>query len=171
MNIGSICTRRMVAVDSHSTLVQAASLMREQHVGALIVTEQTPAGPSVSGVVTDRDITIDVIARGLDPASLKIGELASEKLVSVSEDADIAGAIAVMDANGVRRVVVTDAERRVTGILSLDDLMDACAKELAGLAKVIRSGIQREVAETKDVPPVKPLPLRIPAMGTAGWTR
>ncbi|VTU21661.1 CBS domain-containing protein [Variovorax sp. RA8] len=171
MNIGSICTRRMIAVDSSSTLAQAAGLMREHHVGALIVTSQTAAGPCVTGVVTDRDLVIDVLARGLETAGIKIGELASDKIASVPEETDIAGAMAVMEANGVRRVLVTDSEKRVTGIVSLDDLMDACAKELAGLAAVIRSGIEREVAESRSDPqPPKPMPLRVPAVGTAGWT-
>lgn len=169
MNIGSICTRRMIAVDCSSTLAQAAGLMHEHHVGALIVTSQTAAGPCVTGIVTDRDLVIDVLARGLEPAGIKIGELASDKIASVPEVADIAGAMAVMEAHGVRRVLVTDGENRVTGIVSLDDLMDACAKELSGLATVIRSGIEREVAESKGTPPPKPLPLRVPAIGTAGW--
>ena len=57
-----------------------------------------------------------------------------------------------MEAHGVRRVLVTDGENRVTGIVSLDDLLDACAKELTGLATVIRSGIEREVAESRARP-------------------
>jgi len=169
MNIGSICTRRMISVDSTSTLAQAASLMREHHVGALIVTSETAAGPCVTGIVTDRDMAIDVIARGLNPVGMKVADLASVKLVSVPEDADIASTMAVMEGRGVRRVLVTDGDNHVTGVASLDDLMDACAKELAGLAKVIRSGIQREAAEAAGMPAPKPLPLRIPAMGTAGW--
>ncbi len=125
----------------------------------------------MTGVVTDRDLVIDVLARGLETAGIKIGELASDKIASVPEETDIAGAMAVMEANGVRRVLVTDSEKRVTGIVSLDDLMDACAKELAGLAAVIRSGIEREVAESRSDPqPPKPMPLRVPAVGTAGWT-
>ncbi|VTU36323.1 Hypoxic response protein 1 [Variovorax sp. PBS-H4] len=171
MNIGSICTRRMIAVDSNSTLAQAAGLMREHHVGALIVTSQTAAGPCVTGVVTDRDLVIDVLARGLETAGIKIGDLASDKIASVPEEIDIVGATAAMEAHGVRRMLVTDGEKRVTGIVSLDDLMDACAKELAGLAAVIRSGIEREVAESRGDPqPPKPMPLRVPAVGTAGWT-
>jgi CBS domain-containing protein len=76
-----------------------------------------------------------------------------------------------MEAHGVRRLLVADGEKRVTGIISLDDLMDACAKELAGLAAVIRSGIEREVAESRGAPqPPKLMPLRVPAVGTAGWT-
>ncbi|MEJ8827440.1 CBS domain-containing protein [Variovorax humicola] len=171
MNIGSICTRRMVAVDSGSSLVQAASLMREHHVGALIVTSRAPEGACVTGIVTDRDLVVDVLARGLDGNGIKVGELASDKLASLSQDADVPAAIAVMEARGVRRALVTDSDGRVVGILSLDDLISACAKELAGLASIVRSGIQREVTETTHVAQTsKPLPLRVPAMGTAGWT-
>lgn len=171
MNIGSICTRHMIAVDSSSTLAQAAGLMREHHVGALIVTSQTAAGPCVTGIVTDRDLVVDVLARGLETAGIKIGDLASDKIASVPEEADVAAALAVMEAHGVRRLLVADGEKRVTGIVSLDDLMGACAKELAGLAAVIRSGIEREVAESRGAPqPPKLMPLRVPAVGTAGWT-
>ncbi|RSZ31987.1 CBS domain-containing protein [Variovorax beijingensis] len=166
MNISSICTRRLVAVDGGSTLFQAAAMMREQHVGALVITHSVGAGACVTGIVTDRDLVIDVLAQGLDPAGMKVGELASETIVSVSESADLADAMAVMEAHGVRRVLVTDAQERVVGVVALDDLMDACAEEIAGLSKVIRSGLQREASQVDDTPP---MPLRVPSVGTAGW--
>jgi hypothetical protein len=65
--------------------------------------------------------------------------------------------------------LVVDGERRLTGIVSLDDLTAACARQVAGLSEVIRSGIDRESAETSPLPtPVQPM-LRIPAMGTLAW--
>ncbi|BEP38278.1 hypothetical protein GmRootV59_56410 (plasmid) [Variovorax sp. V59] len=169
MNISSICTRRLVAVDGGSTLFQAAAMMREQHVGALVITHSVGGGASVSGIVTDRDLVIEVLAQGLDPAGIKVGELASETIVSVTENADLADTMAVMEEHGVRRVLVTDAEERVVGIVALDDLMGACADEIAGLSKVIRSGLQRETVQVDDMPPMPPLPLRVPSVGTAGW--
>lgn len=169
MNIASICKRRIVTVDSAGTLEQAAGLMREHHVGALVVTTQTDeGGMRVAGVVTDRDLVVDVLARGLDVTGVRIGELTRGAVVSVAEDDDLVAAIAAMQDSGVRRLLVSDAERRLVGIVSLDDLMDACAREIDGLAKVIRSGIDREVTEADAAPLPVPL-LRIPAMGTAGW--
>lgn len=167
INIGSICRRRIVSVDAASSLVQAAGLMREHHVGALVITTQTDEGPRVSGIVTDRDLVIDALARGLDASAAKIGDLASQRIASVDEDDALSDALAVMQDSGVRRLLVTNDERQLTGIVSLDDLMDAYASQMEGLAQVIRSGIVREVAET--APPVPPLLLRIPATGTAGW--
>ncbi len=168
MNIASICKRRIVTIDSAGTLEQAAALMREHHVGALVVTRRTDEGLHVNGVVTDRDLVVDVLARGLDAAGVRIGEITHGEVASVAEDDDLAAAIAAMHEHGVRRLLVSDAERRLVGIVSLDDLMAACASEIDGLARAIRSGIDREVVEAAAAPPPLPL-LRIPAMGTAGW--
>ena len=169
MKIASLCTRRVVTVDANASLGQAAALMREHHVGALVVTAQTADGLAVSGLVTDRDLVLDVLARGLEPAGSRIGPLASATLASVSEDDDASTAIAAMQRAGVRRVLVADADGRLAGILSLDDLLRGFANQFAGLAGVIRAGIDREVSETLPTPPLPAGLLRIPAVGTAGW--
>jgi CBS domain-containing protein len=170
MNVGYICRRHVVAIDAESTLIEAASLMRDQHVGALVVTTETPDGALVTGIVTDRDLVIDVLARGLDTRGARIGELANRRLVSVSEDEAVSSAIETMHRSGVRRLLVTNGDQGLTGIVSLDDLLDACASELDGLAKVIRSGIEREsVKATQATKAAPPALLRVPAMGTAGW--
>jgi CBS domain-containing protein len=167
-DIGSICRRRIVSVDAAASWVEAATLMREHHVGALVVTQRTDEGLRVNGIVTDRDLVVDGMARGLDPSASAIGELASQRIASVSEDDDLSDALAVMQDGGVRRLLVTDAEQQLVGIVSLDDLMHACAAQMEGMAKVIRSGIEREIAQTPAATP-EPIVLRIPAMGTAGW--
>jgi CBS domain-containing protein len=169
MKIGSLCTRRVVTIDEDGTLGQAAMLMREHHVGALVVTARTAQGLRIGGLVTDRDLVIEVLARGLDPAAGRIGELASTDIASVCEDDDLTQAIAAMQRAGVRRLLVTDAEQRLSGIVSLDDLVHACASQFTGLADVIRAGLDREVDDTNPTPPLPPTLLRIPAVGTAGW--
>jgi len=169
MNVGYICKRGIVTVDISGTLDEAARLMREHHVGALVVTADTPEGPRVHGVITDRDLVIDVLARGLDAADVEIGELVSQRIVSVSAEDDVSSAISAMRKAGVRRLLVTNGEQRLIGIVSFDDLLEACASEIDGLANVIRSGIERETAHTSTVPPPLSPSLRIPATGTAGW--
>lgn len=62
MNIADICTRQLVLADKDASLQQAASLMREHHVGTLVVVEHTNAGLQAVGVVTDRDVVIDAVA-------------------------------------------------------------------------------------------------------------
>jgi CBS domain-containing protein len=169
MNIASICQRRIVTVDSTGPLAEAAALMRDRHVGALVVTTAMPEGPRVVGVVTDRDLVIHVLASGLDSGDVVIGDLASEQLVSVNERGGLEDALEAMQGSGVRRLLVTDDEAHLVGIVSLDDVLAACATQIDGLAKVIRRGIDREVAATTTVAePVAPR-VRVPAVGTAGW--
>ncbi|WP_372528169.1 CBS domain-containing protein [Piscinibacter sp.] len=169
MKIGSICTPHVISIDASGSLKQAATLMREHHVGALVVTTEGQEGLRVSGIVTDRDLVIDVLARGLNADDVKIGALAQTRVVLVSENADLAEAITAMKESGVRRLLVRNDDDSLSGIVSLDDLMDACAFEIAGLAMVIRSGIEREAGKSAASAPAAAR-LRIPAMGTAAWT-
>lgn len=171
MNIGSICQRQLVSIDRSSSLAQAAALMRQRHVGALVLTTATAEGPRVEGIVTDRDLVVGAMAEGLDAAKVGVGDVASEHLVSVHELDDLADAVAAMQASGVRRLLVTDDEAMLTGIVTLDDLLAAYATELDGLARVIRSGIERERAATGTTPEAPTPSLRVPAVGTAGWGR
>jgi hypothetical protein len=74
-----------------------------------------------------------------------------------------------MQAAGVRRLVVHTAQGELAGLVSLDDLLTACASMLAGLATVLRSGIEHETARRAELNAPRAQPLRIPALGTAGW--
>ncbi len=169
MNVGSVCRRNVITIGRAESPIRAAEMMRAHHVGALVVTTETDEGPHVIGIVTDRDLVIDGIARGLDHASAPVGDFASTHAASISEDADLSDAIAAMQEHGVRRLLVTDAERLLVGFVSLDDLVDAYARELDGLAKVIRSGMQREMSEPAAPLARAPFLPHFPAIGTAGW--
>lgn len=168
MNIGSICSRRIVTIDSKATLAQAAAQMRDRHVGALVVTASSPEGLRVTGVVTDRDLVIHVLAQSVDGSEFAIADLANRRIASVSEKDDTSLALDVMREFGVRRLLVTGDEQQLVGIVSLDDLAAACASDMDRLARVIRSGLEREAACSVPATPPAPV-LRIPAMGTAGW--
>lgn len=146
MNIASICQRDIVTVDADASLRDAANAMRERHVGALVVTDA--AAPSrVAGVVTDRDLAIEVLARDLDAAGIRIGQLVRRSPVSVPGNGSLREAVAAMEKAGVRRLLVTGDDGRVIGFLSADDLIEAMAAEVAGLARALRSGLVRENAE------------------------
>lgn len=171
MNIGSICTRTVVTVDQAAPLVEAARLMREHHVGALVVTRQTADGGAVVGVVTDRDLAVEAMARALDVHAVPVGQLLRAPVVAAAETAALDQAASLMEAHGVRRVLVTGAQGELTGILSLDDLLVALAAQVGVLAQAVRSGIDEEARTRPAVTPPPIPPLRIPAMGTAGWTQ
>lgn len=171
MQVASICTRAPVSVDETSSLSQAARLMRDHHVGSLVVTSRSPDGPRVFGIVTDRDLVIDALARDAAVDKLQVGDLAHTTVVLVSEDADLADAVAAMRESGVRRLLVKDADNRLTGVISLDDLIKAYADEFAGLAAISISGLRRESQDDSGRKAVGAAPLHVPAIGTLSWAR
>lgn len=170
MNIGSICTRHIVSLDGRDSLQRAATLMREHHVGALVVTETGTEGARVTGIVTDRDLAIEVLARDGDASRVPVGDVASAHLITAPEATDLGAAVDLMQGAAVRRLLVHDTDGNLVGLVSFDDLLPACVAPLAGLAEVLRKGIEREVAERGAIAaPPRPV-LRVPAVGTVGWT-
>jgi CBS domain-containing protein len=170
MNIGSICKRHVVTVDGSTTLQQAAQLMREHHVGAVVVVRSAGPEPHAVGVLTDRDLAIEVLARGGDGSRRSAASLVEGMaLVSAPEECDVLEAVQRMQSSGVRRLLVHDKAGGLVGLVSFDDLLPACVAPLAGLAEVLRRGLEREAAARGALAmPPRPV-VRVPAMGTAGW--
>ena len=149
MSIADISRQDVLSVDRGTPVAQAAALMREHHVGALVVTaaEGDGDGERAIGMLTDRDLVVEVMARHLAYEGLTAGDVASRTLVSVRGEAELAEAIATMNKHGVRRLLVTGAHGEVTGIVSLDDLLESLVAQLAGLAMTMRQGVARETAQ------------------------
>lgn len=147
MNIGDICNRELVIADAATNLQEAAVMMRERHVGTLLVADDAPEGAQVVGIVTDRDLVVEAMARGLNTAKTEIGSLETDSLAAVAVDASLDEAVSRMKERGVRRLLVTEDGGRLVGLVSLDDLLDAFAHEMAEFAYAVRAGIERENAE------------------------
>ncbi|MGA1286286.1 MAG: CBS domain-containing protein [Rubrivivax sp.] len=184
MNLGTLCKRHVVSIDRGQSLHQAARLMREQHVGSIVVTDDSAEGRRVIGIVTDRDLAIEVLADSGTALAQPVGELLDGTLVSAPSHAGLEQGIALMRAAAerrllvarlapsgslVRRLLVRDDQGHLAGIVSFDDLLDACAQQLSGLADVMRKGLQREATERAMASTPQTLTLQIPALGTAAW--
>lgn len=167
MNIANLSPRELVTIDAGASLSHAARLMREQHVGALVVTADSGERQHAVGIVTDRDLVVEVLARDDVPMDMTVGKLASTKLAGVPGSASVAEAVAVMERAGVRRLLVADEQGHVIGLVSADDLLAAVAAELGGLARALRTGIARETQERQTVKPAAPRPVFL-AHGTPG---
>lgn len=146
MNIGDICKRKVITIGEHDELTRAAELMREHHIGYLVVVKPN-IGDGTSapvGVVTDRDIVVAVIARGTDPRSLRVGDVMARQPVVAEQDKPVSVALKDMRRIGVRRLPVVDHEGALVGILSVDDVLDALAGELWDVASSIRQEMRME---------------------------
>jgi CBS domain-containing protein len=106
-----------VTVQADEPIQGAASVMREQGVGDLIVVD----GQEVRGIVTDRDLVVRGLAAGHDPTTTPVGGMCSEELAVVDADADVDQAVAIMRDRALRRLPVV-AEGRLVGIVSIGDL-------------------------------------------------
>lgn len=143
MNISSLCERDIVTVSAAASIREAASTMRDQHVGALAVTD--PYSPDrVIGIVTDRDLVLELLATGRPAEGLSIGTVCSTELAGVPATASVHDAVQAMQRSGTRRLLVMGPDDAVVGLVSIDDLVDAVAGELDALAGTLRTGIVRE---------------------------
>jgi len=145
MNVGEICSRIVVVAESSMSVQQAAKLMRDHHIGALVVTEGSAGARRPIGIVTDRDLVVEVVAADVDYRTLTVGDIMSERPATLKETAGLFEIIAQMRSGGVRRLVVVDANEHLLGIVAMDDLLPVLAEELSALAHAIRVAQRREV--------------------------
>ena len=118
--------------------------MREHHVGDVVVVEETESGQAPIGVVTDRDIVIEVLGKDLDPARVTLRQIMRTPAVIAGTSEELVQAVERMKAHGVRRIPVVDEAARLAGILSLDDLLKRLAADAAALAEIIAREQDRE---------------------------
>lgn len=118
--------------------------MRQYHVGNLIVAEEKDGKRFPVGIVTDRDLVIEVIAQSVMPDNVTVADIMSVTLVTAHEDDDLMDTIKRMRAKGVRRIPVLGADNALAGILSVDDVIDLLAEELTDLAHLITREQRRE---------------------------
>jgi len=132
MSIAEICHHHPVTMRAIDELTQAAQLMREKHIGYIVVVEPEPQGAGVRpvGVLTDRDIVIEVVASGAEAKLLKVGDVMTVPAVTISESASSSVALAEMRRIGVRRMPVLGTRGQLVGVLSLDDLIGSLARDL-----------------------------------------
>ena len=136
MRIGDICTTSTIYSSRDESVQDAALKMRQHHVGDLVIVDQTGADAQPLGIVTDRDIVVSVIALGLDPASLLVGDIMSDDLDTCRADDDVYETIERMHRRGVRRLPVVDGDGHLAGIVSADDLLGFLAEEMSELARI-----------------------------------
>ncbi|HET9384872.1 MAG TPA: CBS domain-containing protein [Gemmatimonadales bacterium] len=136
--IASICNRDVAFTTRETTIAAAAKLMRHGHVGCLVVVEQMNGGRRTpAGIVTDRDIIVEVIAPGLDPATITVGDIMSSELVVGRENGSLQETTEIMRFKGVRRLPIVGGDGQLVGIITIDDVLEVLADELNEIAKIV----------------------------------
>ncbi len=145
MSLGEICNRSVVVTSAKTSVEEASRLMREHHVGSLVVVEESARGRRPIGIITDRDVVVEVVAAAVAPATVTVGEVMGPELATAREDDEPWDTVRVMQERGVRRIPVVGRDGLLVGIVTVDDLLEIIADQLDGLAKVFSSEQKREV--------------------------
>jgi predicted transcriptional regulator len=149
MPVGEICNRDVIITGRNTTVEEAARLMRQHHVGTLVITDTVDGRNIPVGIVTDRDITVSVVGTNIDAGVFTVGDLVTDELVTVNEGQGIFECIHEMRTHGVRRMPVVDCDRGLVGILSVDDVIELLAEEMGELARLISNEQAREARKKK----------------------
>jgi CBS domain-containing protein len=136
MDVGRLCTVDTVCCTRDESVQGAALLMRKHHVGDLVVVDEPDGERMPIGIVTDRDIVVSVIALGLDPLGLQVGDIMTDDLLTAGEHDDVYYTIERMRLRGIRRVPVVADSGALAGIVSADDLLGFLAEEMEELARI-----------------------------------
>lgn len=144
MPISEFCNREVVYAQRDNSSVEAAKLMRQHHVGDLVVVDDNEGVKVPVGIVTDRDLVVEIMAAELDPDAITVGDVMTPELAVVKDDAGLYESIQYMRAIGVRRLPVVNASGGLVGILTLDDMLELLAEEMSTLAKLVKHEHKKE---------------------------
>lgn len=144
MSVGELCSRIVTVVYRDESVMAAAKLMREQHVGDVVVVESEGDANRPIGILTDRDIVVELVAKEIDLREITVGDAMSYELFTLPEDMDLMVAIGEMRSHAVRRAPVVNTGGMLVGILSIDDVLGALAELIKDLSCLVAKGRRRE---------------------------
>lgn len=146
MKIGEICTREVIITNRSDSALEAARLMRQYHVGDVIVVDHRDNQNLPVGIITDRDIVLELVAKEIDVSSVTAGDTMSTDMLVVNENEQVSNVIEKMQSKGVRRVPVVDGQGGLLGIVAEDDLIEIIGEQLNSLVSLVNKGVNREHA-------------------------
>ena len=139
MNVSEHCCHGVVSISDTADVVSAARLMRDQHVGLLAVFHQGDVTRRLTGVLTDRDIVMQVTASDRDPHEVKVQEVMTRQPILAYENDELRDVLQVMRLAGVRRVPVVNNDGTAVGVIALDDAIELITGLLCDISGSIRS--------------------------------
>lgn len=138
MKVGEVCRRCVVSIANTEGITEAAQLMRERHVGFLIVHRLGDDLRRPVGVLTDRDLVVEVMAKLIDPRTVTVDDLMTREPVVANETEDLADVLSAMRMAGIRRVPVVDLRGALSGVIAIDDAFDLIAAFMCDITGSIK---------------------------------
>lgn len=139
-------TSIVAVVEPETSALVVAKIMRQHHVGALVVVDAQEKTRPI-GIVTDRDLVLELMAEGLDPAVFTAGDIMTVDLITATPKMDAMEAVQLMKKHRLRRLVLADEAGRLVGIITMEDILELLTRELADLTAGLAGARDREVIE------------------------
>jgi CBS domain-containing protein len=147
MQAAELCSRQVVTASRDMSIPDAARLMRDKHVGSLVITDTKEGRVMPVGILTDRDIVIEIISRDISLNEVTVGDIMTYALLKVTEDENIFAVAQRMRARGVRRVPVISRLGELIGIIAADDILELLSEELSLLSRITTREAEQEKAK------------------------
>ena len=146
MLTGEYCNREVTIIGRGDSVTTAAKLMRDHHVGNVLIVDSNNGERTPIGILTDRDIVIKVLAENLDLKMVTLEDIMSFRLVTVQESDDLMATIKRMRQYGIRRVPVVNSRGGLVGVLAVDDILDVITEQLKDIDQLI---VNEQIKEKK----------------------
>jgi CBS domain-containing protein len=144
MRVGEFCNREVIVIGGDESVKDAAALMRQHHVGDVVLVEEREGKRIPVGIVTDRDLVVEVMVPGLDPEALAVRDILTAPLSTARTDEGLFDALELMRLKAVRRLPVVDADGALAGIITVDDVMGLLTEMMGRLSAVVERQRSRE---------------------------
>lgn len=137
MNVGDICSKNVVYVLQQDSVLDVARIMREKHVGSVVVVENMQGEIRPQGMITERDLVLEVLTAKLDPSVVKAEDILTCELICVTETHDIKEALKYLRYYGVRRAPVVNVNGILVGLFSIEDSLSILSKEFSEIVNLL----------------------------------
>ena len=144
MKVGEYCKRAVVAINGKADAAAAAQLMRNEHVGFLIVYRDGDELQRPVGVLTDRDLVLAVMARDVDARTVTVEDVMTRQPLIANESDELSDLLQAMRMAGIRRVPVVDVRGALVGIIATDDALDIITSLMCDITGSIKHEQRQE---------------------------
>ena len=144
MQLTELCNENVVDIAKEETVLNAAKLLRNKHVGCLVVTDSKNGVKTPIGIVTDRDIVLKVLDYDTNMANINVFDIMDSKFVTAKVTDDVHTAMDLMRRHGIRRIPLVDEDNHLAGIVTVDDMFAHLGDELHRLSRAIYMEQSRE---------------------------
>jgi CBS-domain-containing membrane protein len=144
MSIGRICVRHVDVAKPEESVQAGAQRMQARKVGSLVVINRAY---EPIGIVTDRDLTVRVLAAGRDASDTMLADVMTKDPTTVTSETPVEDALRLMRNGSFRRLPVVDEAGKLSGLLSLDDILDLLSHEFREIGKLLAEENPKSVAQ------------------------